>query len=339
MTSIESITSFEAVQFLQDLTGADPLHGEAVAELARHVISSRKRSGFHRLFRDIATLMSPVREVTPEEMRVVIEALEADGDIIINHGIVWVTPIRAIQLDELIFKFMSSLPTKRLIDLFPGDWSCHESTRTCKSLQPWSMADQITANGGILLSAEGWAGLDREPAADALWLSTLEQQLIDHPNLPDSADLETGRHKREWEWLQADGSTLRWRRGEAPAGIRIWRALKFNGYMLYALTQSGSPAVQPWLRLRRDDAHRTIFALARTAKSNGWKIPVSISDRPDGAVLTIPPILPYAEYRYLTVLAMSRASEQSSIRWQFSFTRLPRILEILDSRLGIQFKH
>jgi hypothetical protein len=41
---------------------------------------------------EIANLISPVREVSPEELRIIIDSLEADGGLTIEGGAVRATP-------------------------------------------------------------------------------------------------------------------------------------------------------------------------------------------------------------------------------------------------------
>jgi hypothetical protein len=334
MTRIESMTPQEAYMFLFELTGADPMQGVAVAELVRNVVSSHSRCRYQRLLHEVINLIAPVREVTPEHARVVIDALEADGDILVSRGAVGVTPIRAVQLDEQTFKFMSSLPTRRLGGLFPGDWICHEATRLCRPAEPSRMRRLIAAHGGVLLSAAAWAGLNHEPPADEAWLAAIEQRLADHPNQPESHVFD---HRLDWQWLDYGETALTWQKAEAAEGRRLWRGINFRGYWIYAMTRAGSPATQPWLPLTRNEMYRTIFALARVrAEGAGHAIPTAISHQVDGTVIALPPLLPYAEYRYLTVLARSRQSRPATVRWKFSQARLPQVLEILEQRLGLR---
>ena len=333
MTSIEILSPREAERSLFDLTGANPMSGITVAELVRDVISSYQLCGYQSLLREVVTLISPVRRVDHDVVRVVIDALDADGDVVINGGTVAATPIRAVQLDDLTFKFMSSLSARRLARLFPGDWRCHESTRVCHPIEPAMLPARIAANGGVLLTAEGWAGLNREPAADEAWLATLEQQLVDHSHPPES---ETIIQRLDWEWLSVGAESLAWRKEEPLVGTRLWRGRSARGYWIHALTSAGSPVNQPWLQLRRDEAHRMIFALARTA---GLTVPLSIRQEENLVELTIPPFLPDAEFRYLTVASRLRHSAPHAVRWKFSPSRAPQILEILERRLGLSAGH
>ena len=337
MSVIESSSPREVHRSLYELTGADPMRGVAVAELARHMLTIRSAWRYQRLMREIANLISPVREVSPEELRIVIDSLEADGDLAIDGGAVRATPIRAIRLDDWTFKFVSSLTTRKLASLFPGDWTCRESMRICHPIEPWNIAARIAANCGVLLSAEGWSGLADSPLADEEWLATVEGRLTDYPHPPES---EIYGHKMNWEWFSPDDLKPdwrpSWRKDEPPDGVRLWRGINLRQYWIYALTRAGSPVDQPWLQLRRDEAHRTIFALARTA---GFTVPLSISQQENLVELTIPPLLPDAEFRYLTVASRLRHSAPHAVRWKFSPTRAPQILEILERRLGLSAGH
>lgn len=345
MSVIESSSPREAHRSLYELTGADPMRGVAVAELARHMLTIRSAWRYQRLMREIANLISPVREVSPEELRIIIDSLEADGDLTIEGGAVRATPIRAIRLDDWTFKFVSSLTTRRLASLFPGDWTCRESMRICHPIEPWNIAGRVAANGGRLFSAEDWAGLDDSPLADEEWLATVEERLTGYPHPPES---EIYGHKMNWEWFSPDGPNTEsrtesgterrpgWRRGKPPDGVRLWRGINIRQYWVYALTRAGSPVDQPWLQLRRDEAHRTIFALARTA---GLTVPLSIRQEENLVELTIPPFLPDAEFRYLTVASRLRHSAPHAVRWKFSRSRAPHILEILERRLGLSAGH
>ncbi|MFZ4984349.1 MAG: hypothetical protein ACOYLF_02715 [Blastocatellia bacterium] len=334
MTRIETMSSQDATLLLYELTGADPARSSAVAELIRHLVSSHSPWRYQSLLGEVATFMRPVREIHCDETRFVLDALETDGDIVVNGGAIHATPIRAIQLDVQSFRFMSSLPTKRLAGLFPGDWSCLESTRRYRPSDPWQVESMLREKGGVLLTPEGWAGLDYEPLADQTWLAGLEQCTETDAFPPES---QVFSHRMEWQWLKYGGTALTWQRGSAPLGTRIWRGINLRGYWVYALTRSRSPIDQPWLKLSRNDAHRTIFALARL---KGIPIPVTLeragagTDR-DLMVLTLPPLLPYAEYRYLSVLASGRHSGPNAVRWRMAEARAWSIFEMLEHRLGV----
>lgn len=335
MTRIESMTTDDAYMLLFELTGADPSRATAVAELIRHLVSGHSPWRYQSLLAEVTRLISPIREIDPEEIRFVVDALEADGDLVINGGAIHATPIRAIQLDGQSFRFMSSLPTKRLATIIPGNWSCQESTRSCQPGDPAQLGTMLRVRGGVLLSAEGWAGLDYEPSADQDWLAHIEQRLETDAFPP---ELQVFSHKMSWQWFKYGTTALTWEKGPAPLNARLWRGINLRGYWVYALTQAGSPLEAPWLKLARNDAHRAIFALARSKA-----IPIPFRLEPVGAVqggsmlLTLPPFLPYAEYRYLTALANGRQSSSSGVRWRLPGSRLGATVRILEERLGVAF--
>jgi hypothetical protein len=335
MTRIESMTTDDAYMLLFDLTGANPSRASAVAELIRHLVSGHSPWRYQSLLAEVTRLISPIREIDPEEIRYVVDALESDGDLVINGGAIHATPIRAIQLDSQSFRFMSSLPTKRLATLFPGDWSCQESMRSCQPGDPAQLGTLLRARGGVLLTAEGWAGLDYEPYADQDWLAHLEQRLETDAFPPES---QVFSHKMSWQWLKYEGNALTWQKGPPPLNARIWRGINLRGYWVYALTASRSPIEMPWVKLARNDAHRAIFAFARS-----MAIPIPVKLEPmgtgegEGGLLTLPPFLPYAEYRYLTALANGRQSSSSGVRWRLPATRVGATVRMLEDRLGIAF--
>lgn len=331
MTRIESVTAKDAYFLFFELTGADPSRASAVAELIRHLVSGHSPWRYQSLLAEVTRLISPIREIDPEEIRYVVDALESDGDLVVNGGAIHATPIRAIQLDDRSFRFMSSLPTKRLATIFPGDWSCQESTRSCQPGDPAQLGTMLRERGGVLLSAEGWAGLDYEPSADQDWLAGIEQRLATDAFPP---ELQVFSHKMSWQWLKYGATALTWEKGLAPLNARLWRGINLRGYWVYALTQGGSPLEAPWLKLARNDAHRAIFALAR---SKAIPIPVRLEGDGESMTLTLPPFLPYAEYRYLTALANGRQSSSSGVRWRLPGARLWATVRILEERLGVAF--
>jgi hypothetical protein len=336
MTRIETMTSQDAYLLLYELTGADPARSSAVAELIRHLVSSHSPWRYQSLLGEVTRLIKPVREIEPEEIRFIVDALEADGDLVINGGAIHATPIRAIQLDRQTFRFMSSLPTKRLASIFPGDWSCHESTRSCHPGDPQRMEVLVQDRDGVLLTPEGWAGVDYEPPASQNWLTVMEQRLLTDAFPPES---QVFSHKMSWQWLRYGTTSLTWEKGPAPLSARLWRGINLRGYWVYALTQSGSPIESPWLKMARNDAYRAIFALAR---SKSIPIPVLLESGGGGTggemvVLTLPPVLPYAEYRYLTALASTRHSGPHGVRWRISVARVFQVVELLEKRLGVTF--
>lgn len=336
MTSIESITPQDGYMLLYELTGADPTRSSAVAELVRHLVSSHSPWRYQSLLGEVTRLIKPVREIDSEEIRLVIEALEADGDLVVNGGAIHATPIRAIRLDGQSLRFMSSLPTKRLADLFPGSWSCQESTRSCQPADSSRIEMMLRERNGALLTPEGWAGLDYEPQADEDWLAGVESRMLTDAFSPES---EVFDHRMTWQWLKYGETSLRWEKAPAPQSARLWRGINLRGYWVYALTRSGSPIEMEWLKLARNDAYRAIFALAR---SRAIPVPVRLElggagSNPDTVVLTLPPVLPYAEYRYLTALANSRHSGPHGVRWWLNRARAIPVVEILEKRLCVKF--
>lgn len=332
MSSIDPISSEKARNLLDTLIGANPRSSQSLLyELVRYMVSSQTLYRYRSLLVDLKTLLTPIREFEIEEARHGIEMLAADGDILVNRGAIHPSPLLAIRLDRQRFKFISTLPTRRLAAIFEGDWNREETTRICRATDPEDVARRIVENRGALISPEAWAGLEHEPASDENWLAALEQRLANQPHPPQPIHRDA---RLDWEWFPIGSQPLYWRRGEAPHGSRIWRALGQSRYWRYALTRNGPPAVEENIPLTRDEAHRTIFAIARI---KGLSIPVSIEEFTDGFCLAIPPILPYAELRYLTTLARSRNYGPSVVRWIFGNENRRQIINILETRLGLKF--
>ncbi|NBO64542.1 MAG: hypothetical protein EBU88_06820 [Acidobacteria bacterium] len=334
MTRIESTTVQDASLSLYELTGADPERASAVAELVRYLVSSHSPWRYQTLLGEVSRLISPVREIHQDEIRFVLDALESDGDLVVNGGAVHATPIRAIKLDEQNFRFLSSLPTKRLAGLFPGDWICHESMRSCHPGDLGRFGSMLRDRGGVLLTPPEWAGLEFEPLADEPWLQALGERMENEAFPPES---QIFSHKMDWQWLKYGEKSLTWEKGLATEGARLWRGINLRGYWVFALTRSGSPIEEPWLRLSRNDAYRAVFAIARLEQIS---IPVKLELVSGGNVcgtttLTLPPVLPFAEHRFLTVVASSRYSGPGGSRWKLSESQTWSTVEILERRLGI----
>src|SRR5262249_47939111 len=91
-------------------------------------------------------------------------------------GVLFATPLRSIALTEVDFRVVSSAPTAWLLASLGGVWALDGVLRTCRidsgTGAEWCV--RVSAQGGIVITPETWAGLNTSPKADASWLSSLD---------------------------------------------------------------------------------------------------------------------------------------------------------------------
>ncbi|MBI2571457.1 MAG: hypothetical protein HYV63_30990 [Candidatus Schekmanbacteria bacterium] len=328
---IQMLDLEEARQLLDE--GADGARPErdAIAELLRQEVFARGSCARHLASARVVSMARPARELDPEQVDEVCEELERDGDLVLAEGaILYPAPVRIVDLGDGVFRFAAGLPSRALCAAVTGDWVRQGTRRECRTTSP--IADVAVSLGGIVLTPSAWAGLDRAPVADALFLGELDARLEAAPEPTGSRECGDGL---DWSSCEIAADGARWRRAVAQGtASRLWRAHQPWRRWVHAWTGGESPARQTFTPLHGDEAARAVHALAVAAGTPLRAVP---ERRRDVVVVTFPERLPLAEHRYLAVSAQREPSARGC-RWTIPAARFDAVSATLATRLGMVFE-
>ncbi|MFH1865876.1 MAG: hypothetical protein ABIK85_08325 [Candidatus Eisenbacteria bacterium] len=322
----------EARTVLHEALGGDPSEVSGVADLVRGEVSARRACQRSSTIRRVRRLAAPVASLDETLVAEVCDLLEREGDIVVGTGgVMFATPLRAVDLGGGEIRIASSLPTKRLAARLVGTWRVDGTSRTCRVEDADRARSAIVAAGGVVLTPAAWACLDRVPCADQAWLDGLDRRLRSESEGAGSLERD---ESLAWRGCVATEAGFRWAPAESAKAARLWRARNRWGHWLFAWTDEGTPKTSPFVSLRPNDGTRSAFAVVRAL---GSPVRASLEKRDEVAILSVPHWLPIAEYRFLAISSSSSVAEGSSRRWTLALDQLAYVLGVLRKRLGLVF--
>jgi len=306
----------------------------AIAEALRAELSARKTALRRSLCRKVVELMAPVRNVKLESVRRVLDQLERDGDATAGDGgLIALAPIRAIKLGDDAYLLAGGPETARLKETFGCDIGPQMSMRQATGCGK-GFFGALNDMGGLVLTPHRWAGLDRTPPADVEWLAILDAELEHLGADANSLPSECGE---DWRGYVPQARVLhrqRWAKPSAEGTAQLWRCRHEHGYWVYLWTGGAGPSESPHLRVSRDAALRTMFALDRNA---GYPIELEASEEQEWVDIDVGGMLPKAEYRHLMTFAERCGVE--GFRYRVLARSWPQVSSMLTSRLGVVISH
>ena len=301
---------------------------ETRAELIRAEVHSRGSCPRWSALRRIREALGELAHDDDGALDDVCETLEYEGDVTASRGgFLHASPVRAVEVEEGAHRIFTSVPTKVLAREMPGALEVDGVRRLHRFEDTGVTKAALEELGGIVLTAEAWAGLNRTPEADQKWLDQLDERLKWRPESAGSMD---GDGRLEWSAFTGSDEGVVWRRGEDAA--RLWRARTPFGHWVHVWCNDGKPTESEFVMLTMDDANRTRFALCR---KNRWPAVATLTSS-EVVELSTETWLPYAEYRYLTVRAGSFARRGHVMVWSFSESAVEEVTETIVRRLGMQ---
>jgi len=321
--TLSQLTCEEAVQRLAQGQSGSPDSFESLCDIVRAEVHSRKHAPRAATLLRVARLVAPAIQLDEQRLDEVCDALEREGDVILNPGgILYATPTRVVAIEKGARVF-SGVPTLALAKALGRDIAAKGASRTITKVD--GLTEAVAKVSGVMLLPEAWAGLDRSPIADAAFLERLDQRL-------EWQALGAGSLERdgalEWRAWQVTPEGARWRRSNE--GQLWWTRTRFGGHHR-TWTASASPATSPFVILSPDDADRARFALSRKVAAAS----VLCVERSSGRVtLEVPGWLPRPEYRWLSLHATPVADSKGK-RWEVSVDNADPIAMLLAERLGI----
>ncbi|MBK7779596.1 MAG: hypothetical protein IPJ58_02175 [Ardenticatenia bacterium] len=296
---------------------------EALCDLVRAEVHARTHAPRAVTLARVARLLASVIALNEQHLDDACDALEREGDVVLNPGgILFATPTRVVAI-ETSARLFSSLPTRALSKALERDISAKGASRTITSSA--DLEEAVGRAGGVMVSPEKWAGLDRSPIADAGFLNELDQRLKWQALGAGSLEKDGALDWRTWEVPQERAG---WRRGGEG---RLWWARKRFGGHHRAWTSGASPATSTFITLNADDADRARFALSRAGASASV---LRVERSGERATIEIPGWLPRPEYRWLSLHA-TPVADSKGMRWEVSPDSERRITELLAERLGL----
>ena len=330
MTKLALLPTEDAREVLHDALGGD--HGEVsgVADLVRGEVWARRACQRSSTIRRVCRLTAPLAGLDATLVANVCDLLEREGDIGGGaRGVLFATPLRAVDLGGGEFRIASTLPTRHMASFLGGSWNVAGTSRTYRVEDAEWARNAIAAAGGVVLSPSDWACLDRVPRADKAWLDGLDRRLRAESEGPGSLERD---EPLTWRGCVATEGGFRWAPAESAKATHLWRARNRWGHWLFAWSQEGTPKNSPFVSLRPDDGTRSAFAVVRTL---GSPVETAVEKRQGIATLSVPHWLPFAEYRFLAVFSSSRENEGGRSRWTLPIDRLACVLDVLRERLGL----
>jgi hypothetical protein len=326
---IALLPNSHADSFLTELVDGDAGSPETIADLLRYEVSSRGHCPRHFATGRVRRLVAPALTLDPDQVDRICDDLERQGDVVSAAGaVLHPVPVRIITLGDGVCRFVCTVPSRLLMESAPGEWLRRGVRRDCRLKQPIESA--AAALGGIVLTPEVWAGLDRAPVAEATFIQWLDTRL--EAAAEPAGSLE---HNEPLQWTPCEllASGARWHHKAQDGGVaKLWRAHHRWRRWIYAWTSGEAPSKQPFLTLHPDDGARAVYALA---VANGTFLHASVERRPEGVVVSIPSWLPLAEYRFLSTCAELAAANAPGSRWIVPLSRFESVRDTLASRLGL----
>jgi hypothetical protein len=187
--------------------------------------------------------------------------------------------------------------------------------------------------GGLELSPERWAGMDKVHAANQEWLDELHGSFARESRPAGSLEKEI---QNEWRVYRPDKSVLlqkaRWQKQTSSGKGYLWRNWHERGWPIYAWTAGNAPDEENFIRLSGDVANRTMFALDRAEEAG---VSCKLSTKNEETHLEVGGFLPKAEYRYLSIKGAYMGKDGDYFSFKFDSSIWPDVCEVLNKRLGI----
>lgn len=330
MTKLALLQPEAALPVLHEAIGGEPSDVASIADLLRSEVSARSMCQRSTTIRRVQRLVAPVASVDENAVAEVCDLLEREGDVVVaSGGVLFGTPLRAVDLGNGVVRVASSLPTRHLSARLAGKWTVTGVSRACRFDDAEHARSAVVSADGIVVSPAGWACLERVPCADQAWIDLLNRRLRAEPEGAGSLERD---EPLPWRGCVAAEGGFRWASPETAKEARLWRARNRWGHWLFAWTQEGTPKGSSFVSLRRDEGTRTGFAVARILSS---PVEVAIERHGDKADLLVSAWLPIAEYRFLAVTSSSSRVEGRGGRWELPNDRLDDVLDVLQERLGL----
>lgn len=315
------------LQVLRTSMDVEPSAEEGIAELLRGEVHARGTAPRAATLDRVRRMVAPAYDLDVDLIEATCVALVLAGDIVLApNGTLAATPIRVVRLPGDQGRILASLPTRALQEAVGVPIEVRGLVRRVGLSE--GLETRVKGLGGIMLTPEQWAGLDRAQKADADFLQRFDERLEWGAVAAGSLDREGALVWMGWTLHEG---VMTWRREVTDAVL--WQARQPRSGFVRAWTRPGGPpAIQPFIALTDDEANRARFAFAARMEH-----PLVLKVRPlsDGIALETPGWLPRAEYRWLSLHAERQRAEKGPGTWHVPAAQREPVIEILRQRLGV----
>lgn len=280
--------------------------------------------------------LEPLGSVDREALLELCRRLEWIGDITsASGGYVAPSPLRVVRMEDERYLLVGSARTAQVRRAL-GRIQIVESVPRKGTLLPGQAAvnsADVAPLGGVVITAERWAGLDRVlPLGEVL--ADLDAQL-DAPHRHVTREIAVPWTRLEMYVPDAaePRGHRRWRTCPAIDRTALVREKQPGGWTAYAWARPGLRGATPQrIVLSSDQARRATFALDATANAPLTLDAVGAGDRVE---LRAAMPFPRAEYRYLVAASESVSSDGFPIRYQIPRALYARVADVLRAQLGV----
>lgn len=306
---------------------------ERLYELIRAELWARGVTTRRLLCERVVSLTWPQTTLNKEMVQNAIEEMARSGDVTVGSmGGVAAAPLRIVHNGAGRFRLFGTLPTRLMNNLLLTGNARELLDNTGEIAQ-----ELFSQYGGVLLTAEQWAGFDRVLAANEEWLDQLAGRIEIESSPPGRFDEEVNHSWMGFRLSTSTGTKKNlWKKPAANNDeVHLWRGWSIYGWPIYLWTAGGSPSECPSLRLTSDEGNRTIFALARRA---GYKMTLKAETMMAEIILRIELFLPSAEYRFLLAVGMVQGAVEGAKIFRIPLEVWPQVEKLLRERLGVTFE-
>ena len=306
------------------------------AEMLRSELAARNVTTRRSLCSRVVEMLEPVGPINMEDIKGQLSVMEKMGDITGGPGgRVAAAPLRMVKLGLDRYQLFGTVGSSHVSSVFAESVLTPGQNRLLivKGDDLESFDQEIDTFGGIVLSPERWAGLDKVIAAGPEWLQSLEKRLLNQPIAAGSLDENANGEWRTYRPKDTDQmQNRRWAKGNNDGRGRLWRTWHERGWPIHAWTSGLSPEDAAFFRLTGEEASRTMFALDREAEI---PLPHDLSEDGGKTIFKIGGFLPGPEYRFLATRGEYMGKSGEYFCFQFEPDAWAESAGVLSERLGI----
>ena len=324
------------LQRLADIWGGKLPLRDLSAEMLRSELAARNVSTRRALCGRVVGLLEPMGPVNMDDIKDQLSVMEKIGDITGGPGgRVAAGPVRMVKLGSTRHQLFGAVDYHYAASVFAESVLTPGQNRflTVKGDDLELFQQKIDVLGGIALSPERWAGLDKTIAAGPEWLQNLDKRLLHEPIAAGSLDRDTNGEWRTYRPETADQmQNRRWAKEDIAGEGCLWRIWHERGWPIHAWTSGLSPKDTSFIRLTGEEASRTMFALDREAEI---PLPHDLSEKDEKTIFKLGGFLPGPEYRFLATRGEYMGKSGEYFCFQFEPDAWAESAGVLSERLGI----
>ncbi len=316
----------------EQLRGDPRTDERALAELVRGELTARGTVRRASLQAAVCAFLGDGDGAHADRVADLLERLEQVGDMVYGRaGVIAAAPLRVVRRGGGRYLVLGAPPTRELERVLAVGGVAAGLPRTLAlSAEAMEAFERTVVSAGALLSADGWAGLERV-AYGREWLEILEDGR-DEPH--------EGPVPVDWSQRQvylADPSEAvearRWVRDPDAKNVGLVRAWREDRRPVYGWVRADAPETVQ--RLTRDEGLRTRFALDVTRYAG---MTLHARHGGDGISFVCGVWLPRAEYRYLACVAEAVERTATGVSVRCGLDAWPDVVRVLSGRLGLKVR-